>query len=594
MSFVIRLGGFNMKFRAAFGTTLLLGCGLSAHAATYTPEIIALNQGGTSSAFELSINNSGTVAYQSFYRDPPNGSASANRFRMRSVDVQGQVTDSFDVACPVCGIQYQYPILNDAGQYLVVQNNRVPTGTYVELVILNPDGTTRVVAEQLVFSPPDRPDIPTVKSIEGARIALNANGDVAAIVTSTTGAKQILKFPADGSDPVVMWDDTVSNIFNIEGVDINDAGQVAFVGTENGNPNPLYNSTTGAYVTNGETTTRVIAGENFTVSGRISINNNGDVAVAANEGTGLNPQAGYVLQEAGAATAAPTFLGNLTTSGGSVSSITLNDYGQVAYEFEHALYIDGNLVLGPGDRIEGAAGEISTSFPHLSVDLRPQFGFNNLGQAVVGLGLTPDNLPNSGLPYDTGAIVRVNPEGATPDNPLLPISSTVDGQNEIALNIVNGLGVEAPIWVDPIVATGFTYTQGAGGANFASLIIPDALPLGDESFFLEFLYGAGNLYSDVLGIGELFDFTSYDSMGISQFTIKGIDIGEAVDPTDPFVVGLTFVSGGFQSTLSIDAITFDTDATDPPAIPLPASVPMLLGALGALGWVGRRKIHTAT
>ena len=84
-----------------FGFALVAASSNLSFATPYNLELLALNQGEeTGSAFELSINNSGTVAYEDFYRDPPNGSASDNRFQIRSVDVQGNVVDSFDTACP--------------------------------------------------------------------------------------------------------------------------------------------------------------------------------------------------------------------------------------------------------------------------------------------------------------------------------------------------------------------------------------------------------------------------------------------------------------------------------------------------------------
>ena len=401
--------------------------------------------------------------------------------------------------CPVCGTLYQSPILNDAGQVLVVTSVSPPGGgTYQELAILEADGTTKtVLAERLINGAADRAGIPNLDVINTSRIAVNANGDVAALVTSDSGVPQILKFPGNGSAPIVIWDSATSPIFNIDGVDINDAGQVAFVGTESGNPNPNRTTTTGVYVADVTSTTRAVTADGFTILGRPTINNNGDVAVAVYEQSGQPPQAGYIIQVSGAAAASPTFVGEFTTSGGSVGSLNLNDYGQVAYEFEHSIYIDGELILAPGDRVDGAAGEISTSFPHLSLDLRPQFGFNNLGQVALGLGLTPDNPPNSGLPYYTSAIVRVNPEGATPDNPLVPFTSTPDGQNEIALDIFNGLGVDAPIWVDPVVATGFTYTQGTGGENFSSLTIPTTLSLTQTIFDLMFDYTGGSFVGTI-------------------------------------------------------------------------------------------------
>ncbi|MFC6639723.1 VPLPA-CTERM sorting domain-containing protein [Sulfitobacter sp. JBTF-M27] len=97
----------------------------------------------------------------------------------------------------------------------------------------------------------------------------------------------------------------------------------------------------------------------------------------------------------------------------------------------------------------------------------------------------------------------------------------------------------------------------------------------------------GRSFLGTISVGATFDFLSYDPLGISMLTIFGIDVAEMVDPTDPFVVGMTFVSGGFQSTLSIDAITVNTRPTGP--VPLPAALQLLLVTLGGLGLAARRR-----
>ncbi len=578
-----------MRHLQGGAAALAILAGAPAGAATYSIDLITdkdgnkvgLNQGEATNAFDLSIDDQGTVAWADYYRDPPNGSFTDNRYQMRAVDTYGNREDSFDAGYQT---YYSGPIRNNAGQYLVVTGQ---SGETVELAILEPDGVTKtVLAEWVTGTGTDDPNVLNYASLDFSRMAFNDNGDVAALVTTTDGKQQIVKFPSGGGAPVVILEEgDASGIFNFSsgGVAINNAGQVAFTGTEQGSSDPTRNSTTGAYVGDGSTLTRVIEGVGFTVFGRPAINADGDVMVSVYEHSGLNPQAGYVVQEAGEPTAAPVFVGDSNTSGGIVGSVNLNDHGQVAYEYNNRIYVDGHLIVAPGDRVDGVAGEVDTSFPHLSIDLRPSYGFNNSGQLVLGLGIDPDNPPNSGLPYDTSALVWANPEGATPETALMPFASTPDGQNDLALNIFNGLGVEAPIFVDPIVATGFTYSMDPGAPNFATLIIPDALPGGDDLFQVSF-----DGFLETLGVGTTFDFRDFVAGGVSAFTILGIDPAEGVDPTDPFVVGLTFVSGGFQTTLSIDAITVDTDDPGPGVVPLPPAASLLVVALGGLGALRRR------
>ncbi|MEP4197848.1 MAG: hypothetical protein ABJL99_19660 [Aliishimia sp.] len=267
---------------------------------------------------------------------------------------------------------------------------------------------------------------------------------------------------------------------------------------------------------------------------------------------------------------------------GFVSSLGLNDFDQNAFSDQDGIVVDGERIISVGDQLAGTLGTVT------SASFRGNSGFNNNGQVLAAVNTQYED--ENGFQQHGVYLIRANPEGASPDNPLLPFASTPEGENDVAINIFNGLGVDAPIWVDPVVATAFTYSQGIGGANFASLIIPEALPLGDDSFILEFLYGGGTAFSGVLGIGSIFDFTAFDPLGISEFTIGGIDVGEGIDPIDPFVVGLTFVSGGFQSTLSIDAKTLDIDGGggNPSPVPLPATLPLLLIAVGGLARKSRK------
>ena len=317
---------------------LFLAAGLAAMlatagaAATFDIEVVTKNEGeATTSPFLLSINNLGTVAWNDYFRDPPDGSASDNFYQITQVDNDGNRTSSFTTQDTF----YQSPILNDAGQVLSVFTERLDGGgSYQQLAILEPDGVTvTVVAERLVFSPPDRLDIPNYNEIDPSRIAINDNGDVAAFLRTTDDKMQIVKFPADGGEPVVIVEADVNGIFNISGLDINDAGQVVFIGTEMGNSDPRYISTTSVYVADGVTTQAVVTGDGFTLYDRPTINDNGDVAVAIYSSNGT--QAGYIVQEAGGPTATPTYVGVFNTSGASVTSINLNDYGQVAYKYNN-------------------------------------------------------------------------------------------------------------------------------------------------------------------------------------------------------------------------------------------------------------------
>lgn len=561
-------------------SAVTIACALtatSAFATTYDMNVI-LDGGGfsTNGMDNISINDAGQATYQTTYPGfpPPTAMQTAT---------YNKTTQSWDFENSFAGSTafFLYPIRNDAGQILVQTVDDGLSPTHAQMAILNPDGTKRVLAEQSLYNLPANPGVPTYKSVQTSNMAINENGDVAAVVTTLDDKNQIVKFPGDGSAPVVIVENDPNGIFsaNYNRIDINDAGQVAFIGTVYGSTTPNQTITTSVYVSDGTSAPQaVVTGTDFQLLGPVAINNSGQVMVATIETNAT--QAGYVVQTIGDPPAAHTIVGAYDTNGHLVQSVNLNDYGQVAYKYGNGVYLDGQLVLSPGDSVAGLPGTVLEGVaPGNSIDLRPNFGFNDLGEALVGLDMATG--PGTSSP----ALVRIDPEGATSKNPLVPFTSTVDGQNSIALNIINGLGLEAPIFVDPPVptATGFTYSLDPGAPNFASLVIPRPLSGGQGTFDVLF-----NGMMKVLGIGETLNFGDFVTGGVSSFTISGIDPKENVAANEPFVVGLTFVSGSFRSTLKVNAITGSPNPNQG-TVPLPAGLPLLLTAMGGLAVLRRRR-----
>jgi hypothetical protein len=135
--------------------------------------------------------------------------------------------------------------------------------------------------------------------------------------------------------------------------------------------------------------------------------------------------------------------------------------------------------------------------------------------------------------------------------------------------------------IDPRVATGFDYAIGAGNPNFATMLLPAVQ--GNDRYAIT--WDNGKETAEVLG-GDLFNFLLTDPLGVSAFTVTGIDPADGVDPSSgtDFVTDLTFVGNGqFTGTMT----------------PITASVPelstwglMLIGFAG-LGFAGYRKSTTA-
>lgn len=127
-------------------------------------------------------------------------------------------------------------------------------------------------------------------------------------------------------------------------------------------------------------------------------------------------------------------------------------------------------------------------------------------------------------------------------------------------------------FIDPLVASGFTYATGAGDPNFKSVKVP--LALGDGLYDVyTFIGGTWTLVRSDLGVDEVFDFSAG---GANTFQIRGIETGAAVNPFDvtAFVTGLSFVADG-SFTGTMQAIVVDTS-------PVPEPPPGLLLLAGAV------------
>jgi hypothetical protein len=116
------------------------------------------------------------------------------------------------------------------------------------------------------------------------------------------------------------------------------------------------------------------------------------------------------------------------------------------------------------------------------------------------------------------------------------------------------------IYTDPPVSTGYVFSVEPGAANFESVLIPAPLPGGDSEFTVEF---EGQSFP--LTAGEVFEFTVAAPMGVPSFRITGIDVAEALSPTDSaaFVTGLTWAAGPSTDTsFTMVPIVVDTTDTD--------------------------------
>lgn len=160
--------------------------------------------------------------------------------------------------------------------------------------------------------------------------------------------------------------------------------------------------------------------------------------------------------------------------------------------------------------------------------------------------------------------------GETFENPLLPV--VVDGNFVFDFPVTPG----EVVFIDPPVAVGYNYFVGdPNGPLFASVTAP-SLTL-DNNFDLFTSSDACSTYSvsqGTINSGVAFNFTS----PVPCFSIRGIDIVEALEPTDTtaFVTGVSFDSAGTVNVTQSPIVVNVDDPTDIPG-PVPA-----LGVIAAL------------
>lgn len=147
---------------------------------------------------------------------------------------------------------------------------------------------------------------------------------------------------------------------------------------------------------------------------------------------------------------------------------------------------------------------------------------------------------------------------------------------------VAAVGPSEVTFIDPVVATGFSYAIGLGDPNFKSVQVPSHL--GDGRYEVWTWDGsAWQRSSDDLAAGATFDFQSHGfAAGVDRFQIRGIEASAGVNAFDVtgFVTGLTFVAeGSFTGTMQ--AITAE--------VPEPATWMLwLLGAAALLTYRTRQ------
>ncbi len=164
--------------------------------------------------------------------------------------------------------------------------------------------------------------------------------------------------------------------------------------------------------------------------------------------------------------------------------------------------------------------------------------------------------------------------GESEFTPILPDPSNPTNEDGDFVFVLPEVEAFETIFIDPDVATGYTYTATTTDPNnpalFASVTAPSPLSVNDtDGYTLVYLDGNGIEQSRSLAPSETFVFPT----PVEFFTITGIDPILALDPTlpDVFVTGVSFsnsASAGTFGVLQDPITTFVGDVPEPNSLAL--------------------------
>lgn len=248
-----------------------------------------------------------------------------------------------------------------------------------------------------------------------------------------------------------------------------------------------------------------------------------------------------------------------TLAGRSSEARAINDVGQVVG------YMGGNAMLWYGTKATDLNSVLDAS-THAGWQLSEAKGINNQGW-IVGDAYTFPSLQK------IHAFLLIPDPGVSPANPLMPIIDLPGSGWQFQFAIPH-----SPIWIDPLVATGYDYILDSG-QNFTSVILPS---IGDGQFSLYQWNGTDWVFDSTVNAGVEHVF---DGPGVDRFRIVGIETSAGLDPQSPtaFVTGLTFGGTG-DASMRMVPLTQEVGV-----IPEPQTYAMLLAGLGLVGFIVRSR-----
>ncbi|MFC4699177.1 choice-of-anchor L domain-containing protein [Glaciecola siphonariae] len=143
--------------------------------------------------------------------------------------------------------------------------------------------------------------------------------------------------------------------------------------------------------------------------------------------------------------------------------------------------------------------------------------------------------------------------------PILPDPSNPTNEDGAFVFVLPEVDAGQTIWIDPDIATGYTYAVEDGGL-FASVTAPSPLSVNDTNgYTLSFMENGVMQMVDLAAGGTYLFGTPVD-----MFTISGIDVDLMLNPNDPtvFVTGVSFAEAGTYTVTQLPITTFVPDSTE--------------------------------
>jgi len=283
---------------------------------------------------------------------------------------------------------------------------------------------------------------------------------------------------------------------------------------------------------------------------------------------------------------------------GSILTLTSDTVDSGNYYDNDTRDAAGNTALDiEYDGVSGPLSVLGLLDPTLDVHTI-KIAVSDTNDAILDTGLFVANMQSltfGGIPTDptptdptdpTGPVVSFVGSGLSADDPLIPVNLPVDAPSFPFVIDLGDLGVgidpSTPIFIDPFVATGYTYES---SVNMATIVIPDSF--GDGVYAVYGWNGTDYEFLKNINAGEQLNLLAFEAAGYDKLMVDGIEVDAMLDPTDPtaFITGLTFVSGGTITVTQTAIEKFVPDAT----VPAPGTLALIAASLIGLRIRASRK-----